>query len=51
MVTFTLVMGEDDAFVEFIPRLTMKGAKAFLVERHFILQYSPTEKLGIKYFK
>jgi hypothetical protein len=51
MVTFTLVMGEDDASVEFIPRLTMKRAKAFLVERHFILQYNPTKRLGTKYFK
>jgi hypothetical protein len=37
MVTFTLVMGEDDAFVEFIPRQIMTGAKTFPVERHFIL--------------
>jgi hypothetical protein len=34
MVTFTLVMGEDDAFVEFIPRQVMKGDKAFHVETH-----------------
>jgi hypothetical protein len=42
MVTFTLVMGKDDAFIEFIPRLVMKGIKAFHVERHFIFQYNPT---------
>jgi len=51
MVTFTLVIRKDDAFVEFIPRLVMKGIKAFHVERHFIFQYNPTKRLGAKYLK
>jgi hypothetical protein len=44
MVTFTFVMGEDDAFVEFIPKVTMKGAKIFLVEK--IIYYNTIQQKG-----
>lgn len=43
MVTFIVVMGEDDAFVEFIPKLAMKGAKAWTLLKN-ILYYSIIQK-------
>jgi len=50
-VTSAAAMGEDDAFAEFIARLTMKRAQAFPAERHLILQYNRTKRLGAKYLK
>jgi hypothetical protein len=46
MVTFIVVMGEDDAFVELIQKITMKGAKDWTLLKDIL--YCSTIQKGLE---